>query len=143
MSNFTLPFTALLSSQPQSGAGWQLLENHACGGFKRQSFSAWVYPLSLLPAIQETIDDIGYEQFLGDISKGLDDGVEDKQRNEYRSFLLRHGLTVNETNLGQLSQGIYPMDASEKNLQALVGSGTIKGISLDGLQIAVLGENSN
>lgn len=143
MSDPTLPVTVLLSSVPQEGAGWQALKQHVCGGFSRQTFDAAIYVLKVLPAMQEMIDDILFEQFLGDISKGLDDGVSDRQRSEYRAFLLRHGVTVSDTNLSALRQAVYPMDASEKNLQALVGKASIKGISLDGLQIAVLGDNCN
>lgn len=143
MSDLKLPVTVLLSSVPQEGAGWQPLKQHVCGGFSRKTFDAYAYVLKVLPAMQEMIDDILFEQFLGDISKGLDDGVNDKQRTEYRAFLLRHGLTVSDTNLSLLTQAIYPIDASDKNLLSLIGAGSIKGINLDGLKIAVLGENCN
>ena len=143
MSDHPLPVTVLLSPVAQEGAGWLPLKNHVCGGFARKTLDAYRYILPMLPAMQEMIDDITFEQFLGDISKGLDEGVDDKQRNEYRAYLLRHGLTVSDTNLSALTQAIYPMDASEKNLLALTGKASIKGINLDGLQIAVLGENCN
>ena len=141
MSDLKLPVTVLLSMSPQEGAGWQKLTQHVCGGFSRQTFDACVYVLTILPAMQEMIDDILFEQFLGDITKGLDDGVSDKQRSEYRAFLLRHGMTVSDANLNTLMQAAYPMDASEKNLLALTGKAAIKDIKLDGLQIAVLGDN--
>lgn len=139
MSDLKLPVTVLLSSTPQEGAGWQKLTQHVCGGFSRKTFDAYIYVLKLLPAMQEMVDDILFEQFLGDITKGLDDGVDDRQRGEYRAFLLRHGVTVNDANLGVLTQAVYPMDASEKNLLALTGKAI--SINLDGLQIAVLGDN--
>ena len=141
MSNFKLPVTVLLSSSAQETAGWQPLTQHVCGGFARKTIDAYVYVLTILPAMQEMLDDILFEQFLGDITKGLDDGVSDRQRAEYRAFLLRHGITVSDSNLAALTQAVYPMDASEKNLLALVGKSSIKGINLDGLQIAVLGDN--
>jgi hypothetical protein len=143
MSDLKLPAIVLLSSAPQEGAGWQPLTQHVCGGFARKTFDAYAYVLKVLPSMQEMIDDILFEQFLGDITKGLDDGVSDKQRAEYRGFLLRHGVHVSDTNLAALTQAVYPMDASEKNLQALTGKASIKGINLDGLQIAVLGDNCN
>jgi hypothetical protein len=139
MSDLTLPVTVLLSATPQAGAGWQKLTQHVCGGFSRKSFDAYIYVLKVLPVMQEMIDDILFEQFLGDITKGLDDGVSDKQRSEYRAFLLRHGVTVSDANLGTLMQAAYPMDASEKNLLTLTGK--TNSINLDGLQIAVLGDN--
>jgi hypothetical protein len=139
MSDLKLPVTVLMSSVPQGGAGWQKLSQHVCGGFLRKSVDAYICVLTILPAMQEMIDDILFEQFLGDITKGLDDGVSDKQRVEYRSFLMRHSITVNDANLGALTQAAYTMDASEKNLLALTGkSGSVK---LDGLQIVVLGDN--
>lgn len=141
MSNPKLPVTVLLSTTPQAGAGWQKLSQHVCGGFSRKSFDAYIYVLTILPAMQEMIDDILFEQFLGDFTKGLDDGVSDKQRGEYRAFLQRYGVTVNEANLGALTQAAYPMDASEKNLLALTGKPSIKDIKLDGLQIVALGDN--
>lgn len=143
MSDLKLPVTVLLSSLPQEGAGWQSVTNHVCGGYARKNLTAWVYPLTLLPAVQEMIDDILFEQFLGDITKGLDEGVSDKQRAEYRTFLSRHAVTVSDSNLAALMQAVYPMDASEKNLQVMTGKTAIKGITLDGLQIAVLGDNCN
>ena len=139
MSDLKLPVTVLLSSTPQEGAGWQKFTQHVCGGFSRKTFDAYIYVLKILPAMQEMIDDILFEQFLGDITKGLDDGVSDKQRSEYRAFLLRHGVTVSDANLGVLTQAVYPMDASEKNLLAMTGKAN--NINLDGLQIAVLGDN--
>jgi hypothetical protein len=139
MSQLKLPVTVLLSSTPQEGAGWQKLTQHVCGGFSRKSLDAYIYVLQVLPAMQEMIDDILFEQFLGDITNGLDDGVSDKQRSEYRAFLQRHGVTVSDTILGALTQAVYPMDASEKNLLALTGKAN--SIKLDGLQIAVLGDN--
>ena len=139
MSDLKLPATALLSSTMQEGAGWKNLTQHACGGFSRKTFDAYIYVLTILPAMQELIDDILFEQFLGDITKGLDDGVGDKQRAEYRAFLLRHGVTVSDANLATLAQAAYPMDASEKNLLALTGKSA--SIKLDGLQIVVLGDN--
>ena len=141
MSGLKLPITALLSPTPQEGAGWQALKQHVCGGFARHRIDAYVHVLTLLPAMQEMRDDILFEQFLGDFTKGLDEGVSDSQRKEYRAFLLRHGLTVSDSNLDALTQAAYPMDASEKNLLALTGKAGIKGLSLDGLQIVVLGDN--
>ena len=141
MSDLKLPVTVLLSHTTQEGAGWQKLNQHLCGGFSRKTFDAYIYVLTILPAMQEMIDDILFEQFLGDITKGLDDGVSDKQRAEYRSFLQRHGITINDANLGALMQAAYTMDASEKNLLALTGKATIKGINLDGMHIAILGDN--
>lgn len=141
MSDLTLPITVLLSSAPQEGAGWQPLTQHVYGGFSRKTVDAYVYVLKVLPAMQEMIDDILFEQFLGDITKGLDEGVSDQQQGEYRAFLLRHGVSINDANLSTLAQAIYPMDASEKNLQALTGKNSIKGINLDGLHIAILGDN--
>ncbi|MFZ6751206.1 hypothetical protein [Undibacterium sp. Ren11W] len=143
MPELKLPLTVLLSSVPQEGAGWLPLKQHVCGGFKRKTLDAYAYGLTILPGMQEMIDDILFEQFLSDLSKGLDDGVSDKQRAEYRGFLLRHGVAVNDSNLAALTQAVYPMDASEKNLQALTGKASIKGVNLDGLQIAVLGDNCN
>ena len=141
MTDLKLPVTVLLSHSPQEGAGWQKLTQHVCGGFSRKSFDAYITVLTILPAMQEMIDDILFEQFLGDITKGLDDGVGDKQRAEYRAFLLRHGVTVSDANLSALTQAAYPMDASEKNLLALTGKAN--NINLDGLQIVVLGDNCN
>jgi hypothetical protein len=141
MSELKLPVTVLLSSVPQEGAGWQALTQHACGGFSRKSLTAYVYVLKVLPVKQEMLDDILFEQFLGDITAGLDNGASDKQRAEYRAFLQRHGVTVNDANLAALMQAVYPMDASEKNLVALTGKVALKDITLDGLQIAVLGDN--
>ncbi len=141
MADLKLPITVLLSQVPQAGAGWQPLTQHVCGGFSRKTFDAYVYVLTILPAMQELVDDILFEQFLGDITKGLDDGVSDKQRSEYRTFLLRHGVTVSDINLGTLTQAVYPMDASEKNLLALTGKAN--SINLNNLQIAVLGDNCN
>ncbi len=141
MSELKLPVTALLSQLPQEAAGWRKLTQHVCGGFSRKSLDGYIYVLQVLPAMQEMIDDILFEQFLGDITKGLDDGVSDKQRAEYRAFLLRHGVTVSDANLATLTQAAYPMDASEKNLLTLTGkAGSVK---LDGLQIVVLGDNCN
>ncbi len=141
MSDLKLPVTVLLSQVPQEATGWQKLTQHVCGGFSRKTFDAYVYVLAVLPTMQEMIDDILFEQFLGDITKGLDDGVGDKQRAEYRGFLLRHGVTVSDANLSSLTQAAYPMDASEKNLLALTGKSA--SIKLDGLQIVVLGDNCN
>lgn len=141
MSDITLPVTALLSSTLPEGAGWQPLTQHVCGGFSRKCIDAYVYVLKPLPAMQEMIDDLLFEQFLSDITKGLDDGVSDQQRSEYRAFLLRHGITISDANLSTLMQAAYPMDASEKNLLALTGKPTIKDIKLDGLRIVVLGDN--
>lgn len=89
--------------------------------------------------MQEMIDDILFEQFLGAITKGLDNDVSDKQRSEYRAFLQRHGVTISDVNLSALTQAAYPMDANEKNLLALTGK--VNSINLDGLRIAVLGDN--
>lgn len=141
MSDLKLPVTVLLSSAPQQGAGWQKLTQHVCGGFSRKTFDADIYILTILPTMQEVIDDILFEQFLGDITKGLDDGVSDRQRSEYRAFLMRHGVTVSDANLATLMQAAYPMDASEKNLLALTGK--TSNINLAGLQIVVLGDNCN
>jgi hypothetical protein len=141
MSNPALPVTVLLSSVPQEGSAWQPLKQHICGGFSRKSVDAYVLVLTLLPAMQEMIDDILFEQFLTDFTKGLDDGVSDEQRKQYRAFLSRHGITISDANLGTLMQGAYPMDASEKNLLALTGKAGMKDIKLDGLQIVVLGDN--
>ncbi len=143
MSDLSLPVTVLLSSLPREGAGWLAVSAHACGGFSRRSLDGYAYILPILPAMQETIDDILFEQFLSDITKGLDAGAGDPERTQYRAFLQRHGLTISDQNLASLTQAVYPMDASEKNLLALTGSATVKGIALAGLQIAVLGENSN
>ena len=139
MSDLKLPVTALLSFSPQEGAGWQKLTQHVCGGFSRKSFDAYIYILKILPVMQEMIDDILFEQFLGDITKGLDDGADDKQRSEYRAFLMRHSVTINDENLSTLTQAAYPMDASEKNLLTLTGKKF--DIDLVGLQIVVLSDN--
>ena len=139
MSDLKLPVTALLSFSPQEGAGWQKLTQHVCGGFSRKSFDAYIYILKILPVMQEMIDDILFEQFLGDITKGLDDGADDKQRSEYRAFLMRHSVTINEENLSTLTQAAYPMDASEKNLLTLTGKNI--AIDLAGMQIVVLSDN--
>ena len=100
---------------------------------------AYIYVLKILPAMQKMIDDILFEQFLADITKGLDDGVGDKQRSEYRAFLMRHSVTISDENLSSLTQAAYPMDASEKNLLTLTGKNS--GIDLAGLQIVVLSDN--
>ena len=139
MSDLKLPATVLLSHTTQEGAGWQKLNQHVCGGFSRKSIDAYIYVLTILPAMQEMIDDIQFEQFLGDLTKSLDDGVSDKQRNEYRAFLMRNSVTISDENLSSLTQAAYPMDASEKNLLTLTG----KKIEIDlvGLQIVVLSDN--
>ena len=139
MSDLKLPVTVLLSFAVQEGAGWQKLTQHVCGGFSRKHIDAYVYVLTILPAMQEMIDDILFEQFLGDITKGLDDGVSDKQRNEYRAFLMRNSVTISDENLSTLTQAAYPMDASEKNLLTLTGKKF--DIDLLGLQIVVLSDN--
>lgn len=136
-----LPATALLSTVPQKGAGWQQVMNHSCGGFSCDSFDGYAFILPVLRGMLKVVSDIADEQFCEDLKINLDYGVDEDHRKAYRDFLLQHGLTVSDENLRILTQAIYPIDTSEENLIALIGTPTIDGIKMDGLKIAVLGDN--
>lgn len=141
-----LPTAVLYSAVEYTGDGWEPLRNHSCGGFSCDSLDGWAYLLPLCAQAQPVVQSIAEESFCeGCANPSMDyfGGQEhfQEQQAAYRKLLGQHGLTVGDALLSKLKQAAYPLDATRKNLQALVGDNNLSTIPLDGLVILVLGDN--
>lgn len=134
------PVAVLLSDEPQSGDGWLEVRSHACGGFACNYYDGYAFILPLLADQKSLINAIAFERFCA-LETCLDYEVTSEDRVAYKAFLVEHGLSVSDEILADLTQAIYPLDASSANLEKLTGLTSLPGIDLTNLRIAVLGDN--
>lgn len=141
--NSDAPVLVLFSEVRRTGAGWEYLTSHSCGGFSCWGLEGWVYLLPTSTKMRVVLSAIANEDFCSTWpdSPSLDYGVTTEQREAYRSYLQSQGLSVSAANLASLTQAAYPLDATRENLNILAGSGEVPALSLLGLKLVLLGDN--
>lgn len=142
------PSLVLASNEtvPAVGAGEWHLAYEDCGGFSCDTFYAAVLPLSIRSQIKTVLESIVDEGFTSDgldYFNMMDNQTRAEIREAYLSVLHSVGLSCNEQNLKQLTQALYPVDATVKNLSIL----SVDQIELETLQVSeglvifIVGEN--
>lgn len=142
------PSLVLASSEtvPAVGAGEWQLAYESCGGFSCDTFYAAVLPLSIRSQIKTILESIVDERFTSDgldYFNMMDNQTRAEIREAYLSVLHSVGLSCNEQNLKQLTQALYPVDATVKNL-SILSEDHIELETLqvsEGLVIFIVGEN--
>ncbi|ENH3410656.1 hypothetical protein ABWC92_000858 [Escherichia coli] len=131
---------------PAVGAGEWRLASEDCGGFYCDTFYAAVLPLSIRSEMNAVLESIVDERFTTDgldYFNMMDNQARAEIREAYLSVLQSVGLSCNEQNLAQLTQALYPVDATIDNLSILsddlIELGTLQ-VS-EGLVIFIVGEN--
>ncbi|MCW1829835.1 hypothetical protein OLZ31_23630 [Enterobacter asburiae] len=142
------PSLVLASSEtvPAVGSSEWRLASEDCGGFSCDTFDAAVLPLSIRSQIATVLESIVEERFTSDgldYFSMMDNQARTKIREAYLSVLHSVGLSCNEQNLKQLTQALYPVDATEMNLSILsddqIDLGALQ-VS-EGLVIFIVGQN--
>jgi hypothetical protein len=142
------PSLVLASSEtvPAVGAGEWRLASEDCGGFYCDTFYAAVLTLSIRSQIKTVLESIVDERFTSDgldYFNMMDNQARAEIREAYLSVLHGVGLSCNEQNLGQLTQALYPVDATVNNL-SILSDDLIELEALqvsEGLVIFIVGEN--
>ncbi|EGR6277246.1 hypothetical protein I6P99_004713 [Salmonella enterica] len=70
----------------------------------------------------------------------LSEAEKEAVHNDYLRTLSEFGLTCSATNLGMLTQDLYPVDASPDNLRKLsTDTSALAGLHIDGLVLIITG----
>ncbi|MFV7771698.1 hypothetical protein [Shewanella marisflavi] len=135
---------------PPSAMNWFLAEQD-CGAFG--SFvkfkSAAIFPLAIRPCIHDILTNIVDEEFAGE--SGLDyfscESPDEQKRiqDSYLAVLANAGLSCSNVIVNELTQALYPVDATRENLSILSDDSfdfdAVNGIN--GLTIYIVGRNSD
>lgn len=107
---------------PTNGSDWYLAYQD-CGGFACDVESAAILPLQIKPGVLSALTNIVDEEFAGE--GGLDYfGVEEEKtiaeiQQRYHDAVQHIGLTCGKELIKDLTQALYPVDATEGNLVTL------------------------
>lgn len=103
-------------------AEWQLI-SLVCGGFEHYDEYLACHYLVISPDKQSLVDYIASEKwFPGGLNYSGMCREDSKELMTYQSVLRSHGLSFESSNMVNLSQALYPLDPTWKNIQHLTNS---------------------
>lgn len=93
----------------------------------------------LLAAVRGIADECFTREHMGYFER-LSVAEKEAVHNDYLRTLSAFGLTCSETNLGMLTQALYPVDASPDNLRKLsTDIGALVGLYIDDFVLLIIG----
>ncbi|ELE2573173.1 hypothetical protein RDE56_004451 [Salmonella enterica] len=121
---------------------WRLVKENVSGHYGRIFCSA-VRELSIRPELLAAVRGIADESFTREhmgYFERLSEAEKEAVHNDYLRTLSEFGLTCSATNLGMLTQDLYPVDASPDNLRKLsTDTSALAGLHIDGLVLIITG----
>ncbi|EEC9486693.1 hypothetical protein ACP1ES_004665 [Escherichia coli] len=121
---------------------WRLVKENVSGHYGRIFCSAVrelpIRP-ELLAAVRGIADECFTREHMGYFER-LSVAEKEAVHNDYLRTLSAFGLTCSETNLGMLTQALYPVDASPDNLRKLsTDIGALVGLYIDDFVLLIIG----